>query len=55
MPKCETCGTVFTEKDIGIVETAPVDYYPYEGEVYTIYCDKCGYVSQFTETDWVKP
>ena len=39
--KCD-CGQIFTINDIGIVESAPVDYYPYEGDVVTFVCPKCG-------------
>jgi len=48
MPKCD-CGYQFTEKDISIVDSAPVEYYPYEGNVYTFYCDKCGCINTFKE------
>jgi hypothetical protein len=50
MIKCD-CGNTLKEKDIGIIDTAPVEYYPYEGEVYTFYCPVCGYISTFKEDD----
>ena len=48
--KCD-CGQVLTEKDIGIVETAPADYYPYEGEVATLICPVCGCLTTITEDE----
>jgi hypothetical protein len=41
MNRC-TCGHIFAEKDIGLMETAPAAYLPYEGEVYTLVCPDCG-------------
>jgi hypothetical protein len=48
--KCD-CGQLFTEKDIGIVESAPANYYPYEGDVVTFICPKCGYLTDLKEED----
>jgi hypothetical protein len=47
---CEVCQNhIFTTEDDHMVETAPVDHYPYEGEVLTIICPVCGYISTFHE------
>jgi hypothetical protein len=49
---CEMCHKhTFTLNDEHIVETAPADYYPYEGEIITIICPVCGYMSTFKEDE----
>ena len=48
--KCD-CGQVLTVEDIGIVETAPANYYPYEGQIATLVCPKCGYLTEITEDE----
>jgi hypothetical protein len=48
--KCD-CGHLFAEKDIGIVESAPANYYPYEGEVATFVCPDCGYLTDLKEEE----
>jgi acetone carboxylase gamma subunit len=48
--KCD-CGHAFAESDIGIVESAPANYYPYEGDVVTFVCPVCGYLTDLKESE----
>jgi acetone carboxylase gamma subunit len=48
--KCD-CGHVFAEKDIGTVDQAGPDYYPYEGEIITFVCPDCGCITDVKESE----